>query len=145
MPTISSTAIASFKYFDEVRFVDTDLTGFAHFSTYVRMMEEAEYAFLRSRGLRVVLYDDRGTMGFPRLNVQLEIHHPLFVEEQIEVTLQLMKIDGKQIWYDFELVNQVGLIAVEGRFQVACCRFPDRKPPYAILIPDFVSQALKSS
>ena len=138
------SAIASFKCSHEVRLVDTDGTGFAHFATYVRMMEETEYAFLRSRGLSVVLYDERGTMGFPRLSVQLEIHHPVSVGELVEVTLQLVEIDGKQLRYEFDLVNATGLMAVEGRFQVACCRFPDGKPPFAILIPDIVSRALKS-
>jgi acyl-CoA thioester hydrolase len=143
--TTSASPIASFKYAREVRLVDTDTNGFAHFATYVRMMEETEYAFLRSRGLRVVLYDERGTMGFPRLNVQLEIHEPVAFEEQVEVTMRLMDIDGKQISYEFDLVNQAGTIAVGGRFQVACCRFPDRKPPYAILIPNFVTDALLKS
>jgi acyl-CoA thioesterase FadM len=143
--TISSPAIASFKRSHEVRLVDTDVSGFAHFATYVRMMEETEYAFLRSRGLRVVLYDERGTMGFPRLNVQLEIQHPVSFGERLDVLLQLVEIDGKQICYEFDLVNQAGLTAARGRFQVACCRFPDGRPPFAILIPDFVSQALTLS
>ena len=108
-------------------------------------MEETEYAFLRSRGLRVVLYDERGTMGFPRLNVRLEIHQPLTFEEQIDIAMRLVEIDGKQITYEFDLLNEDGVIAVEGRFQVACCRFPDRKPPFAILIPDFVTSALQST
>ena len=106
-------------------------------------MEETEYAFLRSRGLRVVLYDERGTMGFPRLNVQLEIHEPVAFPEQVEVELRLTEVDGKQISYEFDIVNEAGSIAAEGRFQVACCRFPDRKPPYAILIPEFVIDALQ--
>jgi acyl-CoA thioesterase FadM len=143
--TNSPTAIASFKNVREVRLVDTDGTGFAHFATYVQMMEETEYAFLRSRGLRVVLYDERGTIGFPRLNVQLKIHRQVAFGQRLEVTLRLVEIDGKQISYKFDLVNEAGLIVVEGRFQVACCRFPDGNPPFAILIPDFVSQALTSS
>ena len=105
-------------------------------------MEETEYAFLRSRGLRVVLYDERGTMGFPRLNVQLVIHEPIAFDQRIEVILRLMEIDGKQILYEFDLLDHAGQIAVEGSFQVACCRFPDGKPPYAILIPEFVTNAL---
>lgn len=108
-------------------------------------MEETEYAFLRSRGLRVVLYDERGTMGFPRLNVQIEIHQPLAFEEQIEVTMRLVEVDGKTLLYEFDLINEDGVMAVEGHFRVAFCRFPIRKPPFAILIPDFVTQALQSN
>jgi YbgC/YbaW family acyl-CoA thioester hydrolase len=142
--TTSTSAIATFKDSRIVRLADIDGSGFAHFATYVRFMEETEYAFLRSRGLRVVLYDERGTMGFPRLNVQLDIHHPFGLDETVEVALRLVDIDGKQISYEFELTNETGAIAVEGRFQVAFCRFPDGKPPYAILIPEFVSAALQN-
>ena len=84
-------------------------------------------------------------MGFPRLNVQLEIYNPVSFGEKLDVTLRLIENDGKQIWYEFDLVNQAGQLAAQGQFHVACCRFPDRQSPFAILIPDFVSQALLSS
>jgi len=138
----NSPIIACFDYSRQVRIVDTDASGFAHFSTYVRMMEETEYAFLRSRGLCVVLYDDLGTMGFPRLHAQIQIHSPLVFEQDVTVRLRLTKIDGKQIVYEFSIVDELDEVAVEGRFQVACCRFPDHKPPYAILTPEFVMDAI---
>jgi acyl-CoA thioester hydrolase len=139
-----SPIIARFVFPRQVRFVDTDASGFAHFSTYIRMMEETEYAFLRSRGLCVVLYDDLGTMGFPRLNARVQIHSPLVLEQNVQVHLQLVEVDGKQIVYEFSIVDEHGDIAVEGRFLVACCRFPANKPPYAILTPEFVMAALRN-
>lgn len=136
------TAIAEFEYPRQVHFVDTDASGFAHFSVYVRMMEETEYAFLRSRGLCVVLYDELGTMGFPRLSASIKVNVPLVLEQQVSVRLILTRIDGKQIIYEFEVVDDENQVAVEGRFVVACCRFPDGKLPYAILTPDRVMEAL---
>ncbi len=108
-------------------------------------MEETEYAFLRSRGLSVVLYDERGTMGFPRLSASIQIHQPLAFDDTVCVELMLSEIDGKQITYDFTIVTETGESAVEGRFQVACCRFPGGKPPFAILTPDHVVEALTTS
>ncbi len=105
-------------------------------------MEETEYAFLRSRGLSVVLYDERGTLGFPRLSAEIDVQLPLSFDDSIEIRIELLEMDGKQITYAFTLTNEFGATAVEGKFRVACCRFPDRKPPFAILIPEFVSQAL---
>lgn len=137
--------IARFEYPRQVRFVDTDATGLAHFSSYFRMMEETEYAFLRSRGLCVVLYDDAGTMGFPRLNAQIRIHCPLMMGQDVRVQLQLTKIDGKQIVYRFLILDESGEAAVTGEFTVACCRFPTDKAPYAILTPQFVMDALVNS
>ncbi len=141
----SSPFIAQFELIREVRLVDTDSTGFAHFSSYVRMMEETEYAFLRSRGLRVVLYDERGTMGFPRLHVSINIFDPVRFGEQVLVKLKLTELDGKQITYRFDICNQAGEVVVQGEFRAAFCRFPDGDSPFAILIPDFVTAALTTA
>ena len=123
-----------------VRFAETDASGFVHFAAYIRMMEETEYSFLRSRGLRVVLSDDKGIIGFPRLSAEISILQPLRFEDSILVELSLSKIDGKQIVYDFALLrsNDSDAISAKGTFKVACCRFPEGELPYAILTPDFV-------
>ncbi len=108
-------------------------------------MEETEYAFLRSRNLCVVLYDERGTMGFPRLSAEINVIQPLVFEQSIIVRLKLAEIDGKQIRYEFELRDESGQSYVTGMFVVACCRFPDNQPPFAVLIPDRVEAALRAS
>ncbi len=108
-------------------------------------MEETEYAFLRSRGLSVVLKDERGTIGFPRLSVQLKIHQPAKLDELLYTTLELMLVDFKMIEYHFETVNELAELVAIGFFRVACCRFPDDKAPYAILTPEFVIDALTMS
>jgi len=107
------------------------------------MMEETEYAFLRSRGLGVVLKDELGTLGFPRLSAQLNINTPLALGQQVRVKLSLVEIDGKHIVYEFNIVDQNQSVAVEGRFRAACCRFPNGELPYAILTPQFVMDALE--
>jgi acyl-CoA thioester hydrolase len=138
----SMTLGAQFEYAWQVRFVDTDASGFAHFSSYSKMMEETEYAFLRSRGLSVVMHDERGTIGFPRIAVDVSILRPLRFEERATVLLYLVELDGKQIRYEFTIVDENKKIAAHGQFVVACCRFPDDFPPYAILIPAHVEEAL---
>ncbi len=143
--TPAAEAIATFQYRRVVRFVDTDGWGFAHFSSYVRMMEETEYAFLRSRGLNVKLTDERGTMGFPRLHASLQVHQPLVFDESVTVHLHLDQLDGKAIQYSFDLVDERNTVRITGKFQVALCRFPDNKPPYAILTPDYVIEALTAT
>ena len=106
-------------------------------------MEETEYAFLRSRGLSVVLKDGKGTIGFPRVSVELKVIQPAVLNEQIHTHLELLSVDFKSIQYHFELVNERAELIALGKFQVACCRFPDDKPPYAIIIPDFIMEALQ--
>ncbi len=126
----------------KIRWRDTDQSGFANLGTYIRLMEETEYAFLRSRGLCVVLYDERGTIGFPRLNANVKIERPVRFDQRVWVTLELSQIDGKQIVYQFEMVDDDAQLVAVGQFKVACCRFPDDDPPFAILTPEFVMKAL---
>lgn len=108
------------------------------------MMEETEYAFLRSRGLRVVLQDELGTLGFPRLTASLQINQPLCLEQQVRVKLSLVEVDGKHIVYQFFIVDENNDVAVQGQFKVACCRFPDNAVPYGILTPQFIMDALQA-
>ena len=126
----------------KVRWRETDASGVVQFESYVRMMEETEYAFLRSRGLRVVLEDDRGVFGFPRLNVSVKVERPAVFDEQLWITLEMTYLDGKQIVYHFEVVDDEAQSVATGKFKVACCRFLPGELPFAILTPDFVLDAL---
>lgn len=108
-------------------------------------MEETEYAFLRSRGLCVVLYDELGTMGFPRLSASVNVINPLVFGQSVNVRLSLTENDGKQIRYEFEIFDENDQVAIEGNFLVASCRFPDGELPFAILTPDYVMKALRGN
>ncbi|MCH2180997.1 MAG: acyl-CoA thioesterase [Mariniblastus sp.] len=137
--------IANHRRTDWIRWVDVDANRFAHFDTYLRLMEETEYSFLRHCGLSVVLHDEKGTIGFPRLSVRLSIERPVGFDERVETRLGRVEVDGKQITYHFEMVDDAGDPVAAGRFAVACCRFPAQAPPYAILTPEFVLQSLSDA
>lgn len=137
-------SVARYSRFYQVQWVDTDLTGFVHFSRYLQMMEETEYAFLRSRGLSVVMRDERGMMGFPRLAANIDVVRPLQIDQRVEIRLILERIDGKQIEYRFEIREGDG-VAVRGYFRVATCRFPADGALYAILIPSWIQDRLLSA
>ena len=133
--------LATFTTKRPIRFADTNDLGQLHFDLYVRLMEETEYAFLRSRGLRVVLEDGKGIIGFPRLKTDVQLTAPLCLGDVAETTLRLVAVSGKKITYEFDITLFQQPIAT-GTFEVACCRFPDGEDPYAILIPEFVSEKL---
>ena len=121
-----------------VEFADTDMAGMAHFTSFLHFMEEAEYAFLRSLGLSVMLGDEKGTIGFPRVSVQCNYHRPMRFEEVVLVRLRVVRNDGKLLTHGFEVVRGDTLLA-DGQITVACCRFPqDGSDPYAIPLPQFV-------
>lgn len=132
-----------FQFDRIVRWRDTDASGLANMAAYITWMEETEYEFLRSRNLSVVLSDEKGQIGFPRLESQLEILQPVQFDQKLRVTLRLKFFDGKRLAYQFQihLQNENQLVAT-GEFVMACCRFPGDGLPYAILIPDWIEQRL---
>lgn len=138
------TSLARFESQRRIRWSETEWGGNVHFANYLRLMEETEYAFLRSRGLSVVLHDERGTIGFPRISAECKIIRPARFGEQLWTTLELMRADFKNIEYRFEIVDEQAELVALGHFRAACCRFPDDAPPYAILTPEPVLEALTS-
>jgi 4-hydroxybenzoyl-CoA thioesterase/acyl-CoA thioester hydrolase len=126
-----------FVHDKRVEFADTDMAGLVHFSNMLRYMEETEYAFLRSLGLSVVLDDERGKLGFPRVNVQCDYLRPARFEDLLTTELTVEKNDGKCLVYVFVTRRETTEIA-RGQFTVVCCRFPPDAEPYAIPIPDRV-------
>ena len=142
-------SITRFQIQRRVRVVDTDFSGTVHVGAYIRMMEETEYAFLRSRGLSVVLSDERGVLGFPRLEARIDLLSSASFDDELQIELSLLEVDGKHIVYDFTIQKMGGADADQtvatGSFRVVCCRFPAGKPPRAILTPLNVLDALTTN
>lgn len=82
-----------------------------HFPNIFRYFEEAEHAFLRSRG---VLVFDRSQGGWPRVKVTCDYKLPLLTGERIEVRLDISRIGASSITWDFEVVNSSGETAALG-------------------------------
>lgn len=144
----TQSSIAKFTHRRRVSMADTDASGTVHLSAYIRMMEETEYAFLRSRGLSVVLTDAKGIMGFPRLEASIDIAHPARFDDELQIELNLIEVDGKQVVYEFVIEGfpetDDAVEIASGRFRVVCCRFPNGEDPYAILTPLHVIDALRN-
>ncbi len=131
----------SFQTRRRVEFADTDMAGIAHFTSFLRYMEEAEHAFLRQRGLSVVLEDAVGMLGFPKLSASCRYHRPVRFEQILEIETVVRCEDQKRVEYDFQFFHD-GEEVAEGRIVVAFCRFPPDRPPYAIPIRDEVLDKL---
>lgn len=131
----------TFKTQRRVEFNETDMAGIAHFTNYFKYMEEAEHEFLRSRGLSVVLDDEKGKLGFPKMEATCSYKRPAQYEEVIDVAVSIKCDDGKSVVYDCEFTSNGEKIG-GGRLRVAFCRFPIDKPPYAVLITDDVMKKL---
>ena len=144
----TQSVIAKFTNRRRVSMTDTDASGTVHLGAFIRMMEETEYAFLRSRGLSVVLTDAKGVLGFPRLEASIDVRHPARFDDELQIELNLIAVDGKQVIYEFAIEGfpetDDSVEIASGRFRVVCCRFPNGEDPYAILTPLHVIDALRN-
>ena len=98
-------------YHCEVAFGDTDASGWMHFPNVFRYFEEAEHAFLKSRGILVF---DRAMGGWPRVNVTCDYKRPLVTGDRIEVRLEIARVGTSSVTWNFEIVNATGATAASG-------------------------------
>ena len=105
-------------------------------------MEEAEHEFMRTRGLSVVMHDDKGAFGFPKMSAKCDFSRPVRQEQVLDIELTVNSDDGKTIAYDCQFHCE-GQPVAKGQLRVACCRFPQDGLPYPIPIPDDVCAALE--
>ena len=88
-----------------VRWQEVDALGQVDVPSYIRMMEETEYAFLRSLNLSIVMQDERGIVGFPRVTAAVEIQNAARLGDALEIWLQVVCNDGVKIGYRFEITR----------------------------------------
>ena len=94
-----------------VAFGDTDASGWMHFPNIFRYFEEAEHAFLKSRG---VLVFDRKQGGWPRVKVSCDYKRPLLTGERIEVLLTITRIGASSMTWQFDVQAESGELAAHG-------------------------------
>ena len=123
-----------FIYRLRVQFHDTDMAGIVHFSNFFRFMEEAEVAFLRSRGLHVSWRESTQRLGFPRVAASCDFLKPARFEEEIEIHVRLEQIGTKSVSYSHEIRRGADLLA-RGKITAVCIRAGDGDKLESIEIP----------
>ena len=94
---------AEFTQIRTVEFSETDMAGIVHFSNFLRWMESAEHAFLRSLGYSVHARDEDGVAGWPRVKVECEYFKPVRFEDVIEVLLRVEEVRNRSVRYGFRV------------------------------------------
>jgi YbgC/YbaW family acyl-CoA thioester hydrolase len=124
----------------EVAFGDTDASGWMHFPNIFRYFEEAEHAFLRSRG---VLVFDRAQGGWPRVKVSCDYKRPLLIGERIEVLLEISSIGTSSLAWNFQVLNSAGETAAFG--SVTTVRVDGEGRPQPITAAERAAMEAKSA
>lgn len=112
-----------FVYRRRVQFHETDLAGIVHFSNFYRYMEEAEHAFLRSRGLKIKEEQADGTvLGWPRVRANCSFELPAYYEDELDIEVRVDRIGVKSLSLAFRIRRGDQQIAT-GEMKTVCCRF----------------------
>ena len=82
-------------------FAETDMSGWAHNSHFMRFVENAEHELLQSYGYQPVT--QKG--GWPRANFQIDFISPLVFNDPYQVTLSLIRLGGSSITWGFSIAS----------------------------------------
>ncbi|HYG65067.1 MAG TPA: thioesterase family protein [Thermoanaerobaculia bacterium] len=126
-----------------VEFVDTDLSGIAHFSRYLVFMENCEHEFLNALGLSVFMEMDGQRIVWPRVAASCEYLSPARFEDVLEVHLKVLRKGGKSLTYGFEITRE-GTLVARGRTTAVCCVL-DGSEVRSIPIPETIAGRIEEA
>ncbi len=128
-----STFIATAK---RLLFAETDMSGWAHNSHFMRFVENAEHELLQSYGYQPVT--QKG--GWPRANFQIDFLSPLVFNDPYQVTLTLMRLGGSSITWGFEIHSDQRAVA---KGQMTSVLVNEQGRP--VRIPDDIRSSLRQT
>jgi 4-hydroxybenzoyl-CoA thioesterase/acyl-CoA thioester hydrolase len=131
-----------FRTTRRVEFRDTDMAGIMHFSAFFTALESVEHEFLRSVGLSVVMSDDEGQLGWPRVSASCDFKGAVKFEDLLDVELVIARLGEKSVTYQFT-VDHAGRGIAEGKIVAVCCRLRHGEALEAVKIPATVAELLR--
>jgi 4-hydroxybenzoyl-CoA thioesterase/acyl-CoA thioester hydrolase len=134
--------MASFRTSRRVEFRDTDMAGIMHFSAFFTVLESVEHEFLRSLGLSVVMSDDDGQIGWPRVSASCDFKGAVKFEDILDIELVIARLGEKSVTYQ-SVLDHAGRRIAEGRIVAACCRLREGQPLRAVPIPAAIAEKLR--
>src|SRR5688572_6643371 len=132
-----------FRTTRRVEFRDTDMAGIMHFSAFFTVLESVEHEFLRSLGLSVVMSDEEGQLGWPRVSASCDFKGAVKFEDVLDIELSIARLGEKSITYQFT-VDHAGQPVAAGRIVAVCCRMSHGQPLQGIPIPQPIVSRLSA-
>ena len=126
-----------------VQFAETDMAGIAHFSNYFRWMEEVEHAFFRSLGMSVVMRHGDGDITWPRVSVSCDYSGPVRFEDELELRLRIVKVGGKSLVFEVDVMNGGERVAL-GKMTSVCCTIEPGGRMRSVTIPADIRAKLEA-
>jgi YbgC/YbaW family acyl-CoA thioester hydrolase len=133
-----------FTHHRSIEFADTDAGGIVHFSRYLVIMEAAEHAMLRRRGLQPLMEVEGQTIGWPRVEANCRYLSPARLGDDLDIEVRVERRGERSMTYGFRVLRGAEILA-EGRMASVCCILRSDRPPEAIPFPNVIAEKLPSS
>jgi YbgC/YbaW family acyl-CoA thioester hydrolase len=131
-----------FTHSRRVQFVDTDMAGIVHFSNFYRFMEEAEHAFFRSLGFKLLQDQSEGdALGWPRVETSCQYEAPAYYDDLLEIDLDVVRIGARSLTMSFTFRRGEARIAA-GEVTTVCCTHDAAGKLRSIDIPQKYREAI---
>ena len=102
-----------YEYTRPVHYYETDKMGVVHHSNYIRWVEEARTYFFNDENLAYVETERYGVMS-PVTEINLKYKHPASFGDVFTVRLVMTKYTGVRFNVEYTIVNQDGVVLLEG-------------------------------
>lgn len=93
----ATEAVASATLRSRIEWVDTDAAGIYHNSTVTRLVESAEAALVRERGL------DGYFPVAPRVRFEADFEAPLYFGQEVTTTVRVTRLGSSSMTFEFEV------------------------------------------
>lgn len=138
------TNTANFSWPIRVYYEDTDAGGIVYYANYLKFLERARTEWLRSLGIEQDGWLEQG-IGFVVRQLQLDLLQPARFNEQLLVTVQLLKLGRASI----ECQQQVrrasdGALLCQAQVKAACVQL-GQQAVRATAMPAAIYEVLKGA
>jgi len=134
-----SEAPARKTYTHRVRvgYVDTDLAGVVHHSTYLRYLEAARVEFLRHHGVDFRLLEQEGHLAMPVVEVELRYKLPAHFDDQLGLETWVGRLTRARLRFDTHIWCE-GKLLTEAQIMLCCIDMATGRPR---VLPDMIHSA----
>ncbi len=101
-----------------IQYNETDQMGVVHHANYLKYMEKGRIEWLRSLGVSYAEMERNGVL-LPVVSVQVNFKHPAYFDDIMTLTTRLQELPRGSITFDYQLVNQNGVLVMNSESVLA--------------------------
>ena len=103
----------SYIYKRTANYYEPDMMGIVHHSNHIRYFEESRLAYMKSRGLDVLVMEGEGII-IPNVDAYAKYFVPVHFGETVDIEVSLTTFTGTKMEYTYTMRKENGEIAATG-------------------------------